>query len=931
MSFFSLVLFSAIIHSLFDLLILGIRNHCNIKPVYKCPYQIVQQQHPIILILSTKGANEPERLNIILNLLVNIFNHHDRRISENSIEFLRAVLLYMFSSNIYSNTVWKNVLQKSKIGDTLYQEIVLFSKFTPAPATILYSNNLLTKAIKYFMNFRDETEVLSLTLCLVTASINQVNEGLNIDANLNLICQIVFEVEELGPGFSNLLIMLLADLLQIVSPFNIPVMLKIFVRLIIQKQYGNFLGLAMVMDGLIQWVAYPSFANNSLIELEELIVFISTRDTKKRFFNDFTEKMSNGYLYFDDRIATYFEYDAFLRSIGSLTCDMIKTSKYLFEKYPLIPRGLFLCNQLRYDCWLAIFNQLVELNRNDKLMQNSWLMPYLYKLANEMHPKTIHGLLVQLTTFGYRDQVLSTIKALSSAVGSAYTIHLYLKLWKIESRTYRFLYEALKATETSQNKNWELLIAKANAIKIICEQKPTQHGAELVLLLSEILNDDNNFEVPIVLALETLGILCENHVVNIVSTWNAISFRFQYEKRPQVMKYLFNFFSKIPKLKCDTEEFQKFTRDIVERMWVNSLENIDCDTEICCCAIETLGCFPMETLTLAEVPAKLKKGVKKPVDAEGKELPEKDIPVPPVVFLNLMEQVYKECIDSVADIMSNYIEAEIKEFRGGIYLLPDGRPEPKDLKNLPEKSLLRFVGQHLMTQSRQQTNDDYVICGLLRSITPPFTRPIPPLDWSFLHEFFHNGLTIKHHCLRILGNQIGTSGSARNMVENYISDFKAENFQEEDIAVLYEKLPELSDYLVPAAFAQFLRYSVAYASSANSSHLLLEHILTSFQPALSRDCKSTDNFDVICNCVEQLLQSFDLNDELFEKVRVLTRSLPLKSLDRIITAGIQGNTSSLYKKALTLITEVCIAKGKFDNPLSWLTDAVERANNLGPR
>lgn len=442
------------------------------KSNYKCPFQIVQMQHPLLLMLPGPGnkpkPDDKERLQLILDIIQNIFNHHDRRVSDNSSEFLRPIILYCFTGGIQTSQTWKSLLAKGRKGDLLYQEIVLLTKNNDIPSA-LYSNNILMKAAKYFLNQRDDNEVLSLTLCLIDSSVALVEEGFSVESNLELILRILSDLDDVGASLANLMLMLFADLLQNISPFELPQLLRILSKLIIQKQHGNSLSLFMILDGLIQRAAYPSFAADSLSEIEEIITFISTKDTKKRFFDDFGEKVPNSYLFFSEKIAIYYEFDTFLKSIGHLTKEIIVQAKGLFEKYPLIPRAFFLSSQLRYDAWLEIFKQLLEINKVSKAMQNTWLMPYLYKIANEMHPKTKNLLLKSLPEFGQKDPVVNTIKILTSSVGKAYTIDLYLKLWKKDPRSYSLLLEALKVNSAGKAENYELSVTKAFTIKEICE------------------------------------------------------------------------------------------------------------------------------------------------------------------------------------------------------------------------------------------------------------------------------------------------------------------------------------------------------------------------------------------------------------------------------------------------------------------------------
>lgn len=444
------------------------------KSIYKCPYQIIQLQHPLLLMIpspassKSKFNDDQERLQYILDQIQRIFNHHDRRVSDNSSEFLKPILLYCFTTCMHTSQTWKSLLVKGKKGDLLYQEVILFAKSSDIPSA-LYANSLLMKAAKYFLNQRDDSEVLSITLCLINSCINLVEEGFSAEANLELVLRIIFELEDFSSNLANLMLMLFADLLQIISPFDLPQLLRILTKLIIQKQHGNFLSLFMILDGLIQRAAYPSFSTDSLTEIEEIITFISTKDTKKRFFDDFGEKVPNSYIFFNEKIAIYYEFDTFLKSIGHLTKEIIAHSKSLFEKYPLVPRAFFLSSQLRYDAWLEIFKQLLDINKCSKAMQNTWLMPYLYKIANEMHPKTKNLLLKSLPEFGQKDPVVNTIKVLAGSVGKAYTIDLYMRLWKKEPRCYALLHEALKVKSGGKSENYELSVTKAFTIKEICE------------------------------------------------------------------------------------------------------------------------------------------------------------------------------------------------------------------------------------------------------------------------------------------------------------------------------------------------------------------------------------------------------------------------------------------------------------------------------
>ncbi|XP_063701917.1 uncharacterized protein LOC134831993 [Culicoides brevitarsis] len=927
--------FTSIVECIFDVSLLALRKSCGTTSRYVCEYRIVApEQHPLMALFSKETLNASERRYFLLQQIDQALNHHEKLIFEKSTEYLKPVLLYVFSNLVYSDALWKSLLLKSRGGEIFYQDVILYSR-SDCSANALYTNNLICKATKYFLKVRDTSELQSLSLCLIVSTTNVAERGISVTNPLQLVFHLLCEHLSgcnVTGSFTNVAIMLLADLLQVASPYDTLILTKILKNLIVERGFGTSFALNMVLDGLTQKLSCSTTTSECVSNIEDIFNYVSTRDNNKRFYEECGQtKNLSSYGFFDERIAAYTEFDDFLRrtSDANMT-DVMKQLKNFSQNYPLIARGLFLSNQLRYDAWLEVHKQLVEMNKKSKKMQNSWRMPFLFKIANEMHPKTKNLLLKSLPDFG-KDAVINTITCIAKTTGKAYAISLYLKLWLIDGKTFSILSEALK--ENSQKRTaieaYETQIAKAYVIKQICELKPTQHGADLIQPISELLNTPDN-EVTIVLAIESLAVLCENLVVDIVSTWNEISFKFRYENRVRVLKSLFIFFSKIPKLQKNSKEFIDFTREIIKKLWSKALYHIDNDISVCGAAIDCLALFPKNLLFVDDIPALLKKGLKLEKEPDGMnsgppELISLEDEALPEVWINLMENTYRQCIENVACLVSNLISEEVKEFRGGVYIVPEGRSEPKDFKNLPEKSVLRAIIQFLLQQSKQQTADDHIINGLLKALAFKYPKPLPPLDWNFLHEFFHNGIDLKHNCIRILSNQMSSSKTAKQMMENYIRNFDISNFQEEDIGVLYEMLPELTESADEAIYGIFVKKSITFSQSSDCSNILFEHILTSI-PAVfkNKTLESKKNFINLCETLEETIIQLETHDEIFMKFVKLTKTLPFKSLNKIIMNGIQSKKTICYKKSLTLIKAACTnASRDADNPLKWLMQAID--------
>ena len=95
-------------------------------------------------------------------------------------------------------------------------------------------------------------------------------------------------------------------------------------------------------------------------------------------------------------------------------------------------------------------------------------------------------------------------------------IQLYLKLWKVDNRTYSYLHKMLHEYP-SENLKLELNLSKAIALKEICCVAPHFHGKSVIGLLSKILNEseDEVHGSASALSIEAVIELCKACVIDI--------------------------------------------------------------------------------------------------------------------------------------------------------------------------------------------------------------------------------------------------------------------------------------------------------------------------------------------------------------------------------------------------------------------------------
>lgn len=168
--------------------------------------------------------------------------------------------------------------------------------------------------------------------------------------------------------------------------------------------------------------------------------------------------------------------------------------------------------------------------------------------------------------------------------------------------------------------------------------------------------------------------------------------------------------------------------------------------------------------------------------------------IPGHIWVLLLKRIKSDCIENAADLISHYIEEEISSYRSGVYRVPEGKAEPRKLP-LFNRSPLKGITDFLVSQSCHNyenfnSQQILIITNALRSISKKFSKPIPPLDWSFLHSYFHINFLTRKYCILIAKNQLINSGTAKRFIENILISFEP-NIFEEDLLLFFEILPDL--------------------------------------------------------------------------------------------------------------------------------------------
>lgn len=317
--------------------------------------------------------------------------------------------------------------------------------------------------------------------------------------------------------------------------------------------------------------------------------------------------------------------------------------------------------------------------------------------------------------------------------------------------------------------------------------------------LSSILNHSSGLEgeTSTTIAIEAIIILCKSHTINIASTWKALSQKFENENRKRPLMTLCKFFGQVPLLRSPTAEYEQLYSESISKLW-HYITHSDC-SEIISSALTALQNFDYCGLALAQIPEIFRQNLVIPSAYTKTAGDVKPNPVdvleyiPGHCWVQLIQKVNPSAMESASDLVSHYIHNEIESYRSGVYHLPEGKPEPNNLKQLHNRSPLRYIVEYLIMEAKKSfKGNEQVVRNCLRCLSKKFPKPIPPLDMYFLIHFMNDDIEMKKYCIRILANQIIQSGTAKNLLENFVTKISVDQLNDfSEIEIILDVLVDL--------------------------------------------------------------------------------------------------------------------------------------------
>ncbi|XP_042615559.1 focadhesin isoform X2 [Cyprinus carpio] len=309
------------------------------------------------------------------------------------------------------------------------------------------------------------------------------------------------------------------------------------------------------------------------------------------------------------------------------------------------------------------------------------LLPVLmFKLGRVSDPALSHSVLYTLPKLGTHKfcipQVLHVLQTLgSSSRLRPVALRLLALLWIKQDRVYPDLQRLMSQLEKSsvvlgKDTQWEQILARAACIRDICRERPYQHGGDMLAAITDTLMQFSRKDqaTPAALALEGLQELCRAEVVDIISTWKALSPKLCCDTRPLVLKATAELLALVPALNVKSEEYEKFRNEAVCVLWGYALSQVP---EVASQGFKALSEYPEPSHTILHLPEQARPPPKQPEEEdEGKENEDdkdEDVSVPGTSYVKLVCLTPRSVLPALETFLTALVRQEMNQMPRGVY------------------------------------------------------------------------------------------------------------------------------------------------------------------------------------------------------------------------------------------------------------------------
>ncbi|CAH0589896.1 unnamed protein product [Chrysodeixis includens] len=786
--------YSAIISTMAGLLILDLKARLVPGQQYKCQFSLKSPQHPFITVLEKNAKAEDD----VLVQMHALCTHPDYTVSSNSLELLRPVFLWLtcHPKRDCSIRPWQLLLS---LPQTTAQSSLLLACLSCqqiySPESInrsLAAYSAVTEAAVY-QQHRERVLALLPMLARLAGQLSKMQRDPRSCYSLIERC-FALDAPELRT-VAGITLMLLAENLADTSALYLHELFNLCLNIISKYEYSA-ISLNIFVALSLQWLNLPSYLTAAALKVASKIL-----DTYQDNYKDDTRlhtpnlkanKTFHALLFTDSHLSIVFKlnqnWERMRDSPDNLKTWLDSLSSINEEvKLELLPFLLGMIMEKKEPWYEEIMVKVIKIVVdlvNYKKEVSVQLLPILvYKIANDKSPSVklecLRALPLMAKTKENVPTIVSVLNKLKANKGAptSFLIMLYTTLAETQVRCFPYLQEMLVDSGVGKpdELKWELDIAKAVAVKRICEIRPTSHGLELVSVISSILNrcGDRSGGVATCVCVHSLALLWRGAALAPHSTWAALQPKLARDNRHAVQISICKLLSEVPSLRVATPEYDKLVSESVRKLWSFIADGNR--PELVEAACDALATYKIDDYKLRDVPEIYRKTVKLPssfckTPADAARKPEDVLDyVPCEIWPEVFKYTNQSALPGVQRLAARLIERELRAYRSGVYQ-HDARQEPASLAHLHCTSVARALVECFRRQAMTPSYDypDTVLLSILGTLTWEFPKPLPPFELSFVSEVLHRGALWRRAGVTLAARQAQVSLSARRLTDTYL-------------------------------------------------------------------------------------------------------------------------------------------------------------------
>ncbi|KAK4884735.1 hypothetical protein RN001_001006 [Aquatica leii] len=910
-----------------ELLKIDLKLKIKSKEICKCEYNLKVPQHPLISILN----QHPDAWYNIFNKLKSFYE--DEEVSFYANELMYAFYMYVICNPSLSTNpnlqtkLWNYVIN---VNDQQSLDVVLHTiMWFPLSAKNIVNASCffidLTHTQRFCSN-EEFSEIVILWLTSITYELIKFDE--DPQPILNCLYNAIETKRDCLEKSTSIILIMLSNSICLSSSIYLTNLLRLC-RILLSSNYSSEFALLSLKASLLHWKAFKCFLTEHSVNLASEVM--QTIDTTMTYRNISKNIYSNKLFKILSCTNEYIHWITEITILG----ESLNTSNMIqhLEKIDSVP--IYILSDfincltsilLRDDCSPEVTIKVVEMLSKVvevyKGLSTQILILLMYKLSHSQEPFINFALLNAVPKMAVLEEnlplVLNILKLTREGlVGmKSFSLTLYYNLWETSNKCYSYLQSILadsNISDQSQTVKMEFYTTKAHVAKQLCMKSPERYGSELVGHLSEILNccKKNWGTVATSFALEGIIFLCKSGIISIGSTWKALEPYFENETRVPIIKKICDFMTEINSF--DPSEYSdELLSAIVTKLFVYVTSE---SAEVVSAAYNALGSFSLD-----EVMTELNLVIDGKFKTNSK---------PGNCWITLLENTETSNLNYVGDFLIKYVSVEIANYRKGTYIVPEGCKEPTTYNYLPERSIVRALGNYLKRNIQVwHDSSKYVYLQCLRVLSQEYSKILPPMDWCFLQELIHDS-EARLYCIAIACHQVQLSGTARRLIENYVEAIVEVTNKDEDIVAVYQQLKYLCNSIQPMTLRPFIEKSLNYAIKTHEAEVqtkgksLLQILVVHVRQILTDETLQEANKMALAQVLVNVTWHIGIDTVVFLEILKCVIKLPKRFIDELSSPKL-WKTPSVANLKLSVKVRCAVAVDT--NSLSWMNEFIDETS-----